>query len=367
MIRGYSTSRDVMPNFLQAFDVDDGRAPCPMRTQTVTAPQALFMMNSDEIEKASAKFAERLQKESGGDLKAAVDLGYRLDAVGRPPSACGERTARSSYLENDPARLKGLAWLLFNLDEFIYVQVIAHESEFQPLSLRPHSGAASSTRPAADSSALALGALWAEAGETRRTLHLGPHFTPKAKSVIFLFMCGGVSHIDTFDPKDNKWAGKLIDAVGFGDNVAEMKRPVIPCLRTFTRYGKSRHPGLRLVPARRRRDRRDRRRPLDVVPRGQSLPGRHRDHAPVTAAGSSTTRRSAAGSPTRWAAPTRICRRSSTSAAPSSPVQLTGGYLGATVAATPFQPGETPIPNLYPPEGEQRRRARAADAGARSS
>jgi hypothetical protein len=36
---------------------------------------------------------------------------------------------------------------------------------------------------------------------------------------------------------------------------------------------------------------------------------------------------------------------------PSSPVQLTGGYLGASVAATPFQAGETPIPNLYPPSG----------------
>ncbi len=29
MIRGYATNRDVVPNFLQAFDVDDGRAPCP--------------------------------------------------------------------------------------------------------------------------------------------------------------------------------------------------------------------------------------------------------------------------------------------------------------------------------------------------
>jgi hypothetical protein len=36
---------------------------------------------------------------------------------------------------------------------------------------------------------------------------------------------------------------------------------------------------------------------------------------------------------------------------PSSPVQLTGGYLGATVAATPFQPGDTPIPHLRPPRG----------------
>ena len=62
---------------------------------------------------------------------------------------------------------------------------------------------------------------------------------PRAKSVIFLFMCGGVSHIDTFDPKDNKHAGKIMDAIGFGDNNAPMKRPVIPILRTFKQYGKS--------------------------------------------------------------------------------------------------------------------------------
>src|SRR5262245_60795694 len=84
----------------------------------------------------------------------------------------------------------------------------------------------------------AIGALWAEEGKLREA-HPVPHFSARAKSVIFLFMCGGVSHIDTFDPKDNKWAGKLIDAVGFGDNLAEMKRPVIPCKRTFANYGKS--------------------------------------------------------------------------------------------------------------------------------
>ena len=28
-----------------------------------------------------------------------------------------------------------------------------------------------------------------------------PHFTPRAKRVIFLFMAGGPSHLDTFDPK----------------------------------------------------------------------------------------------------------------------------------------------------------------------
>src|SRR5262245_19149645 len=79
----------------------------------------------------------------------------------------------------------------------------------------------------------ALGALWS--GEK-------PRFEAKAKSVIFLFMCVGISHIDTFDPKGNKWAGKLIDAIGFGDNVAPMKRPAIPCLRTFHQHGQSGTP-----------------------------------------------------------------------------------------------------------------------------
>jgi hypothetical protein len=120
MIRGFSTSRDLIPNFLQVFDVDDGRVPCPMRTQTVTAPQGLFMMNSEEIDKASAKLAERLQKESGGDLETAVDLGYRM-TLARSPSA-SEQDYALTYLEGDPARLRNFAWLLFNLDEFIYVQ-----------------------------------------------------------------------------------------------------------------------------------------------------------------------------------------------------------------------------------------------------
>ena len=120
MIRGFSTSRDVLPNFLQAFDVDDGRAPCPMRTQTVTAPQALFMMNGNEVDQASSRFAERLKELSGGDLKGAVDLAYRL-TLSRRPSA-SEADHALAYLENNPARLKDLGWLLFNLDEFVYVR-----------------------------------------------------------------------------------------------------------------------------------------------------------------------------------------------------------------------------------------------------
>jgi hypothetical protein len=120
IIRGFSTSRDITPNFLQSFDVDDGRAPCPERTRTVTAPQGLFMMNSPEIEKATTMFADRLKKESEGDLGKAVDLAYRIALI-RPPSSDEKETAQA-YLGGAPDRLKNLAWLILNLDEFIYVQ-----------------------------------------------------------------------------------------------------------------------------------------------------------------------------------------------------------------------------------------------------
>jgi hypothetical protein len=48
-----------------------------------------------------------------------------------------------------------------------------------------------------------------------------PHFAPKAKSVIWLFMCGGVSHVESFDPKPalNEYADKTIDESPFNDKI----------------------------------------------------------------------------------------------------------------------------------------------------
>ncbi len=48
-----------------------------------------------------------------------------------------------------------------------------------------------------------------------------PHFAPKAKRVIWLFMLGGVSHVESFDPKPalNKYAGKSISETPFKDTL----------------------------------------------------------------------------------------------------------------------------------------------------
>lgn len=77
------------------------------------------MMNSPDVHTQAVKFGERLRRESGGDIAQAIRLGY-LTAISRPPTA-REFDFASSYIGGDPKRLEGFAWMLINLDEFIYV------------------------------------------------------------------------------------------------------------------------------------------------------------------------------------------------------------------------------------------------------
>src|SRR3979411_954818 len=49
--------------------------------------------------------------------------------------------------------------------------------------------------------ALALAGMLEAASQHNPLAPKPPHFAPRAKAVIHLFMHGGVSHVDTFDPK----------------------------------------------------------------------------------------------------------------------------------------------------------------------
>jgi hypothetical protein len=51
------------------------------------------------------------------------------------------------------------------------------------------------------------------------------HFSPKAKAVIWIFLCGGVSHLESFDvkPAVNRYAGKSIEETPYKD-VLDPKR-----------------------------------------------------------------------------------------------------------------------------------------------
>jgi hypothetical protein len=68
-----------------------------------------------------------------------------------------------------------------------------------------------------------------------------PHFEPRARSVISLFMSGGVSHVDTFDPKPalSRFAGEPL--TGKGEIVVRQGHPgpLMPSPFSFKKHGQS--------------------------------------------------------------------------------------------------------------------------------
>jgi hypothetical protein len=110
-------------------------------------------------------------------------------------------------------------------------------------------------------SALGFGALAAGgimAAENHDLPDGQPHFTPKAKRVIWLFMRGGVSHMESFDPKPalTKFAGKSIGETPYksvlepqkirklripikGDGNGHARHKIFPLQTGFKKYGQS--------------------------------------------------------------------------------------------------------------------------------
>jgi len=101
----------------------------------------------------------------------------------------------------------------------------------------------------ADGARLAHGASGVAKGDSS-----GPHFTPAAKNVIWIFLCGGLSPMETFDPKPalDRFAGKTMSQTPFADALDPEKnpfrvrleraaetRPILPTQVGFKRYGRS--------------------------------------------------------------------------------------------------------------------------------
>src|SRR6185436_19121295 len=103
---------------------------------------------------------------------------------------------------------------------------------------------------------LALGAMLFRDGVSASALinPEKPMLMPKAKSVIWIFLCGGVSHVESFDikPELNKYSGKSIEDTPYkgvlenadrniiGANPSHGKRKIIMPLQTgYRAYGQS--------------------------------------------------------------------------------------------------------------------------------
>ena len=221
--------------FLTTFD-DAGVLDCYRRAESVVPAQALALWNSKLAMTMGSKIAARLDARLGRVDDSAFAAEAFRTILASPPkpdelAACEQALAELKTLlvkrgAADPARKAReiLVQSLLNHNDFITVPM-TREARTMTHHDRSHPPCPGSHRRRflADMgmgfTGLALGAMLQRDGIARASSEGiwtppdgRPHFAPKAKSVIWLFMNGGVSHMETFDPKPelNKYAGKTI-------------------------------------------------------------------------------------------------------------------------------------------------------------
>ncbi len=126
----------------EVFDSPVNSVSSPRRDVTIVAPQTLWSLNNRRAFAQAQQFADRVVRETGGDVAACVDRAWQI-ALGRLPTA-GEKEGALSLvdalsaelgsvpLDNPPpalaklpparaAALTKLCLAVFNLNEFIFV------------------------------------------------------------------------------------------------------------------------------------------------------------------------------------------------------------------------------------------------------
>ncbi len=110
------TVRSVPNPFLESLDCADPNINTPVRNSTLTALQALALLNDPFMVDQAGHFAGRLRRMTG-DPTAQLEAAYSL-ALGRPPRPA-ERKQLVDYLARHG--LPNACRLIFNMNEFIFV------------------------------------------------------------------------------------------------------------------------------------------------------------------------------------------------------------------------------------------------------
>jgi uncharacterized protein DUF1549/uncharacterized protein DUF1553/cytochrome c len=110
------TVRSVANPFLECLDCADPNINTPVRNTTLTALQALALLNDPFMVQQAEYFAERLRKITG-DPPKQIEAAYRL-LFSRPPTL-EESTALAAYANKHG--LVNTCRLLFNTNEFVFI------------------------------------------------------------------------------------------------------------------------------------------------------------------------------------------------------------------------------------------------------
>ena len=180
-----------------------------------------------------------------------------------------------------------------------------------------------------------------------------PHFEPRAKAVISLFMSGGVSHVDTFDPKPDldRYHGHLLE--GKGEVIVRQGHPG-PLMRTPFKFQKQGESGIEvseIFPNLARK--------LDEIALIRSMYGKSNDHVQAHYELATGTIRMGFPSLGSWVTyglgavnqslPAFVVIYDARGGPFGGPANWSAGYMPAAFQGTTFRSSGDPIVDLRPP------------------
>jgi hypothetical protein len=110
--------RNLRYPIFEAFDRPAANESCSTRTQSTTAPQSLFLMNSEFSQEMSQAITDRIigeEMNQGAQIRRLFDL-----LVGRPPTS-EEELSVGKFLEESESDLRSACLVLLNSNEFGYI------------------------------------------------------------------------------------------------------------------------------------------------------------------------------------------------------------------------------------------------------
>ena len=118
--------RNTRYPMFEAFDMPDTHESCARRNTTVTPAQSLELLNNKLVTGWANELAERVSNDKGVTTEAKIDRAWKM-TLARTPNVEERNSAvqflakQTKLLNNDKAAFADLCHMLFNSNEFVYI------------------------------------------------------------------------------------------------------------------------------------------------------------------------------------------------------------------------------------------------------